>query len=394
MSFRIARSNIGANKLRSSLAVLGIMIGTASVMTMLSLTDLASKSLLQHIQELGLNIMRVQTHSYQSSKNAHVTLPFSVQGLHELKHQVAKVNQVAGIQNLSVTAKVGRGQHYLNVLATDARIVKMLRLSLDQGRFIRGIDGNLPYVVVGQHVAKWMGYAHTRSIVGQSIKLGNQYFTVVGLLHQVPQYMMVSGDLNRSVLVSFSAMSRLNIAESLDTVYVRYRPVAAMQQVAEQLTRWIKHHTGMMRVLVQTPQQMLGQLAEGKKTFDWLLGAIGGVSLLVGGIGIMNIMLVSVMERRHEIGIRMAVGARGRDVALMFLQEAIVLALTGGVLGVGLGLLITWMVALYAGWTFSLLLWPISLAVGVALFCGLFFGFYPAWKASKLQPIEALRQLA
>jgi putative ABC transport system permease protein len=278
-------------------------------------------------------------------------------------------------------------------LATNKVLRSLFHLQVREGRFLEPFDQNMPYIVLGFKVGKIVGGGSVHAALGRSIRIGGQYFRVIGVLKKIATSWMIPYDLNRSIFLSFAARARLPGLQYLDILLLRYAPLLARESLEKKITTFLKHLTGAKKVMIMTPQTIMNQIKVQKRAFDWLLGAIGGVSLLVGGIGIMNIMLVSVMERRHEIGIRLAVGATSANIALMFLQEALLLAITGGLCGAALGFLVTWLVSLSAHWPFTFLFWPMSLALGVAVFSGLFFGFYPAWKASRLQPIEALRQI-
>ena len=197
-------------------------------------------------------------------------------------------------------------------------------------------------------------------------------------------------NLNNSVLVPLTQSYRLSPYAQINDILFRVDKGSNLKQIQDSITGKLKILLPNKRFMFRSPKQIIDIMSKQRKTFTWLLGMIGGISLLVGGIGVMNIMLVSVIERRREIGIRMAIGARRADIRWMFLIESVTLTLFGGFLGVTLGILVSVILAEVADWGFVFFILPPTLGFLVSVLVGILSGFYPAYRASRLDPIETL----
>lgn len=227
--------------------------------------------------------------------------------------------------------------------------------------------------------------------VGRPVRVGRYLFTVIGVLKPGPTTAFDPTDFNSAIIIPLASGRRALGQTAPNAAMARVRPGADAVSAASALSEELKRASPRAQLQVQSARQLIATLKAQKAVHTRLLAAIGGISLLVGGIGVMNVMLMGVMERRREIGLRAAIGATPRDIQLMFLVEAAVLALSGGVLGALLGVAAAFVVAKTSGWTFDPALYALPLGSGVATVVGLVFGPYPALKASRLDPIEALR---
>ena len=196
---------------------------------------------------------------------------------------------------------------------------------------------------------------------------------------------------DRAVIIPVSTAQRVFDRPEVRTVTARmsagFHHVAATREVGD----YFRRKSADLAVRVESAEELIEQMSKQTRLFALLLGSVGGISLLVGGIGVMNIMLVSVTERRLEIGIRRALGARRADIQSQFLMESVMLSLTGGIVGIGVGIGATWGICQYSGWELQVSLLAVGLGVGVASVTGMFFGFYPAYQAARLDPVAALR---
>ena len=309
-----------------------------------------------------------------------------VSGVIRATPDVRKNAQVmAGNQNVNTTIN-GAGEDYVDIRAWDF---------VDGGNFSSSdVKAATKVAILGNTVAtNLFGDA---SPVGQIVRIQNAPYAVVGLLEPKGMSMMGS-DQDDVVLVPWSsALVRLTGTDSFRSITVQVESAEQVEQVMEDIAALLRqrHH---LRAgaeddfHVHSQQEIMEMATSTAKTMTILLGAIAGVSLLVGGIGIMNIMLVSVTERTREIGVRMAVGARGSDILLQFLVEAVVLSVGGGLAGIGLGVGIAKIVSAKVGWNTLVSPESVVLAFAFSAVIGIFFGFYPARKAAGLDPIEALR---
>jgi putative ABC transport system permease protein len=396
MVLRIAVRALLRNRLRSLLTMLGIIIGVAAVISMLSIGNGAKIAMQAQIEKMGTNTIEISK-GYRRGRErgsassatklveADWRLLSALPGVQASSPTcVARVTMVYGSANWNTRA-TGVGPDYLEIT----------NWPMEEGRmFNEGeVRGSNNVVVLGLEVRKELFGA--ADAVGETVRIQNFPFKVIGVLTEKGSNGWQSED--DRVLVPYSTVNdKLTGDDQLSSILLKATSrdaVDALELMAKALLN--------DKYRVQNPEEEGYQsdssaeasetAAESAKLFSYLLGGVASVSLLVGGIGIMNIMLVSVTERIREIGIRMAVGARGMDILAQFLVEAIVLSLIGGALGVLLGTAISVGIASLAGWPAVISEGSILLAFGTSAFIGIFFGFYPALSASRLDPIEALR---
>lgn len=381
-SFKLALRNIQTSKLRSILTMLGIIIGVASVIALVSIGQSSSQSVSSSINSLGTNVLTVSVLDSDSSD-------FTIDDVNHLK-KLSGVKRVAPVISGRVTAKYGTTSSTINVIGTTASYQKIENTKLSSGRFLADIDNELRLktCVIGSETATDLFGAENP--VGRTIQLNGTSYKIVGVLQSSGSSMGTSGDY--TIFVPFSTAERLVGSTHISSVYVQ---AASADQVSF-VEREVKY--SLLSVFhdsdyysVSNSQDIMNTMSEVQNTMSLLLGSIASISLLVGGIGIMNIMFVSVSERTKEIGIRKAIGAKRKDILVQFLIEAIVLSALGGLLGVGVGFAAIKIYGLFASASVSLSLPVTALAFGFSLIVGVVFGVFPANKASKLNPIQALR---
>jgi putative ABC transport system permease protein len=382
-----ATANLRALKSRTVLALVGIAIGTAAVIAMLHVGYNARNEAMRQFDALGIDLVSI---SPKSDGTKASIIPFDA----------ARALPAAGV-GLAAAAplilggtsiRVGRVSLPASLVAATDGIYSLAKAEIATGRRTSDLDGFAAFAVLGADLAKGISTASGRSIrIGDQVTVENQIMTVVGILSSVYPNMILNLDLNQSIVVPYAAARRLipdpqitNIAARLD--------VGVEDQIAS--ARISEYFRGRMRgdgVNVQTARELILSLEKQMRVYGVLLLAIGTVSLVVGGVGVMNVMLMSVMERRREIGIRLAIGARRRDIRAMFLIEALLLSAAGSIVGTLVGTLAGWLFASASAWSFSAAPIALPLGVGMALAVGLFFGSYPAARAARLDPIAALR---
>ena len=398
-TWTIALRALRRNLMRSGLTMLGIIIGVAAVIAMVAIGTGAKEQVAASIAQIGQNTVLVLSGAPSRggvrggfgsaptlTRQDYEAIRKEVSGVLRATPDVRKNAQVmAGNQNVNTTIN-GAGEDYVDIRAWDF---------VDGGNFSSSdVKAATKVAILGNTVAtNLFGDA---SPVGQIVRIQNAPYTVVGLLKPKGMSMMGS-DQDDVVLVPWSsALVRLTGTDSFRSITVQVESAEQVEQVMEDIAVLLRqrHH---LRAgaeddfHVHSQQEIMEMATSTAKTMTILLGAIAGVSLLVGGIGIMNIMLVSVTERTREIGVRMAVGARGGDILLQFLVEAVVLSVGGGLIGIGLGVGVAKIVSAKVGWNTLVSPESVALAFAFSAAIGIFFGFYPARKAAGLDPIEALR---
>lgn len=379
----LAWEGIVNNKLRSLLTMLGVIIGVASVISMVAIGAGTNEQVTQRIQSLGSNLLTVQV----GGRGAATSLRYDqVMALSELAHVSAVAPAVTG----SATVKYGNKSQDTSIEATNADYASARNVTVQSGRFLSALDITFHHKValVGTEVAQEL-FGNTNP-VGQRLLVNGIEFTVVGLLESKGGSGGMS--LDNRVLIPLTSANLVLGGQNIRTIYVQADSPGTVDEVEAAVSDWLlKRFRDEDAFRVFNQADMLATVNEVTKSFSLMLGGIAGISLLVGGIGIMNIMLVSVTERTREIGIRMAVGATRVAILTQFLVEAMILSLVGGLIGVSGGIIGSRVVAMLAKWPTILNPMAILLAMGFAALVGIFFGYYPARKAANADPIEALR---
>ena len=378
--------------MRSFLAVLGVLVGTASVVALVSSGELATEHALAQFKALGTNLLAVSLTQEPTAKgSSQQKSELTPKDVKILAARVAGVDRAAGYTNnfppISYDGKRING----SVIGAGRELQEIIGVDLSKGRFVSSLDGSELFCVVGANVAKTMLEKGVFNPVGKQIKVGDHYFTIVGVAKPWKENMFMYADVNESLIIPVNTSFLIDKNVQITNLIFRLNRNLNLKTVQANILGELKTMVPTMRAFARSPQQLVSSMQRQHRTFTLLLGMIGGISLLVGGIGVMNIMLVSVTERRREIGIRMAIGAKRRDIQKMFLLESVTLTLFGGLVGVIIGVLASLIITEFAHWGFHLFLLPPALGFLVSVMVGIFFGFYPALKASRLDPIETLR---
>jgi putative ABC transport system permease protein len=396
---KIATRALARNKARSALTMLGIIIGVASVIAMVSLGQGAQKQVKDQISNMGANLLIVQAGSQRLGGmrgGAGTSTTLTEDDMAAILRDVPTV--AAATPSISAPAPLVVGNQNWSTRAegVDTTYTTIRLRDATQGQFFTDADvrSAARVAVIGQTVANVLFPG--ADPVGQTMRLRNLSFRIVGVLQARGQSQM-GQDQDDTVLVPYTTvMKKLLATNYLSSIQVSAVSAESTDQAQEQITTLLRARHNLRAgqeddFTVRNLSDVAESAAETSRVMTMLLGGIAAVSLLVGGIGIMNIMLVSVTERTREIGIRMAVGARSRHVQYQFLIEALILGLAGGLTGIAVGAGTSYGVSHFLNW--PQLLSPMAM-VGSAVFSmliGVFFGYYPANKAAVLDPIEALR---
>ena len=399
----IAVKGLGVHKVRTFLSMLGIIFGIASVIAMLSIGEGARQQIKKQIEAMGVNNIRVKEirMDKESRKKYRVYSPgLTVKDAEKI---AAMSNGIYAYAPMIVREmKVNRQDQQAEsiIVGTTSEFLKVSSAKLAKGRFLSPIDEkNCRRVcVLGSMLEKRL-FPFTDPIKKQ-ILIHNEYYTIIGIMKpkqsvKSKQKVFDVVSLNQRCYIPLScAMNRLTrpkITGEIDEISIRTLNTQALSPTGKLIDEILKiSHHKQKDYEVIIALDLLIQSQKSQRIFDIVMGSIAGISLLVGGIGIMNIMLANVSERRREIGIRRAIGARQRDVRRQFLLEASSVCLLGGVIGIFLGIGLAATITYFFNWETVISTWGIALSLSVSLMDGIIFGTYPAWKAAKMDPIEAL----
>jgi len=398
MTLRIAIKALNRNKMRTMLTMLGMIIGVGAVITMVALGKGAQSTIEAQVKAAGTNMININAGNYsmggvrQGQGMSNTLMPEDAEAIRALPG----VQYVAAGADSRGQVIAGNQNWSTRVQGTEVDLPLIRSWSIKYGSFFTQQDVNsaAKVAVLGTVVSDTL-FGPDADPVGQIMRIRNQPFKIIGVMASKGQSAM-GQDQDDTIFVPFTTVQKkLQGQQHINNITVsasspETAPVAAL--ITETLRARHKLMPGDPDdFMVRTLEEMASVRSETARTMGTLLAAIAGVSLLVGGIGIMNIMLVSVTERTREIGLRMAIGARGKDVLLQFLVEAVVLSLFGGIIGIGFGFGLAAAAEKFLQWPTTIPPNAIGMAFGFAAATGVFFGFYPARKAASLDPIEALR---
>ncbi|MES1240745.1 MAG: ABC transporter permease [Acidobacteriota bacterium] len=405
-SFRSAFESLAAHKLRSALTMLGMIFGVGAVIAMLSIGEGAERQALGMIERLGVRNVLVRAKELPREEQEEVRVKSL--GL-SFRDAAAIADAVPGVETVAPRIRIepwkvlsASGKAGAAVYGVDFRHAGLAGLRLQEGRFLDALDerDHAQVCVIGPAVRRDLfGYGPA---VGRTLKVDDVWLEVVGVLAPAPGTEGTSfqgvqvGSVEREIYLPVTTADRKfehpPLDSPLDEIVIRMKAGASGEETAE-LARGLldRLHAGAADYEIVVPEALLAQSRRTQRLFNVVMGCIAGISLLVGGIGIMNIMLATVLERTREIGVRRAVGARQADIRFQFVVEAFAISLVGGLTGIAAGLAISRGVAVYAGWETVVTGGAILLATGVAMAVGLASGIYPAVRAAALDPIDALR---
>lgn len=374
---------------QSMLALLGIAVGSASIIALLNIGRNAADESIRAFNDMGTDILVVSfPHSPQDNRPFPSTLDTDA-----LKEAAPSIAHVAPITIHSARVSLNGQAAEATLVGTTADLASTVGLQIQEGRFLSDFDHRETFVVVGARVARDFGVKGNPLQIGDLLQIENYLFQVIGIAESLPASPLIPVAVDESIILPIEGMRRVRSAPEIGSVIVKVATTADLPATAKALHNYLTDWLDGREVEVQIPQHLLDGLKRQANMFSYLLTGLGGISLLVGGVGVMNVMLMNVSARRIEIGVRMALGARPRDIRSLFLLEAGMLSVVGALLGALSGLAVAYLFTRVSGWKFTLVPESLLFGCGSSLLIGLFFGLYPAIVASRLQPVKALRDV-
>jgi putative ABC transport system permease protein len=394
----VAFQSIGVNPLRAALTMLGIIIGVAAVITMLALGTGAQRAIDERISALGTQLLTVYPgQSYRHGIASDLRVSLTTDDAQALARDASLIADVVPEIRQPLQVKYGNQNLNLNVLGTTSNFDEVRNYSVQFGKmFTRGdAEARQRYAVLGAAIPGMLGVSGA-ALIGQTLFIRAIPFEIIGVFDERGSDGSWSNPDERVLIPLQTAQYRVFGSDRLRSITVRVAEEVPLEQGMVDIERVLRREHkigpgGENDFRIRSRREILTTQQEASEVFTYLLASIAGVSLLVGGIGIMNIMLVSVAERTREIGIRKALGATRRNILLQFLVEALVLCLLGGFFGIVLGGAGSLALARFAGWNTFFSPGAVGLAFAFSAAVGIFFGLWPARRAALLHPIDALR---
>ena len=409
---RLGAKNLMLHKLRSFLAMLGVVFGVGSVIAMLAIGEGASEEAISQIRKLGSRNIMVNAAKPVDDQSSSSHAFLSVYGLtyedaRRIKETIPSVARVVPAKTIEKRGRLRSRELDLRVVGTTADWFDLVKRDVVAGRVLSELDvkTHANVAVLTEWGARRL--LATEHAVGETLTLGGNAWRVVGVIKseeggsqamqtpdaQTDAYIPLSAARERygDVFAKRSQGTRIREQVQLHQILVETDSEERVEATAAAVERLLSSSHRRSDWGLSVPLALLRQARATRRTFSIVLGAIAGISLLVGGIGIMNIMLATVTERTREIGIRRAIGARRSQIVMQFLAESLVLSAVGGVIGLAFGLFVPWLVTVLAKMPTVVTAWSLALSLGISVAVGVIFGIYPALRASKLDPITALR---
>ena len=382
--------NLMAAKLRSCLAVLGILVGTAAVVALISCGQLATEKALAQFKALGTDLLAVSVYQKAATPGGNQEqIPLNF--WRQFPQRVPAVLQIApystGYQPMSFQGKTLTGA----IIGADESLAHIIHIDLLKGRFVTFVETFEHVCVIGHGLAQQLKDVSLDDPIGQQLRIGQSLYTIIGVAEPWKENGFFNEDINQAAMIPIAGMALISKDFKINNAVLLLKSDSNIDHVIEQIKQIISKQSPGLNLFIRSAKQIIASMESQGRIFTLLLAVIGSISLLVGGIGIMNVMLVSVSERKKEIGIRKAVGAKNSEIQLLFLAESVMLSLLGGFFGVIIGLIFTRIVAYFSHWPFSIYVMPPIAGFVVSVLTGIFFGYYPARRAAAMEPIVSLR---
>lgn len=384
--------NLWISKQSTLIVLTGIVVGIGAVIAMISLGVMAQDEARRQFANVGTDIVTIRNDPSGVAERSRPNFTRQLKELLDIPVFCPAVGTVA--PSVSPWVDVSYGGKKMSgalVLGITNTFFNLQQLRIREGRFLTDIDEKSHFCVVGEGVAQKMKQIRAQQIMGERIRVGSSICTVVGVVAPAQKGFIRDVDVNMAVYVPFVTAQRMIGDVLTATTAAQVKPGIDNNVAMEQIEDYFGKYTRVKSYKIISPEEMVAQMERQMRLYTLLLGAVGSIALIMGGVGIMNVMISSVMKRRREIGIRRALGAKRKDIRNQFLLEAFILSLIGGIFGILLGEGTSFIIAHFTAWHFVFS--PLALVggLGISISLGLVFGLYPAHQASKLDPILTLR---
>lgn len=386
-TLREAMRSLWATKQRTLLALVGIIIGISSVIALVSIGLIIQKQTMDQFKEMGTEIVSITISSHRKGSAGLdlATLMRIPQACPDVE-VIAPYVTISGSQYWKGKPVMGSG------IGITKEIFSLAKLKLQSGRAITGLDAMTLYCVLSHEMSESITKQHLAAPLGGSLLFNGRYLTVVGILKEFNPSITTPYELTDGFLMPITSALHLNKDKGITCAMARITSGERWKLAEAQVRAFISLLYPDRNVKMRSAEELINSLQKQMNTFTIFLSAIGAIALVVGGVGVMNVMLVSVSERKKEIGIRRALGAKRNDIQFQFLIESVTLCCMGGIFGIIVGEAAAYVFAYINTWAFVFSYKAIALGFGVSTLVGVFFGFYPARKASQLKPVDALRE--
>ncbi|MGM0419034.1 MAG: ABC transporter permease [Thermodesulfobacteriota bacterium] len=376
-----------SSKQRTLLALLGIVIGIGSVIAMVSVGITVQEEAVSKFREMGTDIVSIRKSYSDNSRNSS---NLKKENVFKIKHSCPGIQSFTPQTSVYGMMQYSGSKKDIPALGLTESAADIFKIDISQGRFISDLDENMFFCVIGSKVNDFLKKQGMTKPVGSDIIFKEKFFKIIGVAKNLSMNAMRPYEINQGIIIPLSTSFRFPDPPEIKSITAKISGSQNAKAASKQIENYFKT-VDKTPVRVTTAEELIKKMQEQMRMFTILLGAIGSISLIVGGVGVMNIMLVSVTERKKEIGIRRALGAEKKDIQAQFLTESLILCLAGGFIGIILGLGASKIIAEISGWNFIFSITPVVLGAGVSGGVGLFFGFYPARQAAAMSPVKALQ---
>ena len=391
-SFRISLKALSANRARALLTMLGVIIGVMSVILLVSIGTGVSDDITGQLEGIGTNVIYILPGNEEDIASGMFMggRQFNIDDVNAVADRVGRIADVTPMVETMMRFSAGNNEMMGGVSGMSAAAMDVFDVNLERGRAFSASEvmASSRVVIIGAEVERQLFANH--DALGQEMMVGEHRLTVIGVMEEQGGGAMTGGGLDTAIIPPFTTAQRIIGTQDINMIAVKTHDFDDMDETQVLIRQALAPRFG-NDFTAMTQDEVMGMMSAMIAVLTFMLGGIASISLLVGGIGIMNIMLVSVSERTREIGIRKAIGARTYDIMSQFVIESILLSVLGGLIGIGLGALGSWAIAASGAIPSTVSAWSVILAFSFSVGVGVFFGVYPAYKASKLDPIDALR---
>jgi len=386
INFQEAFRSLWSSRQRSLLALIGIVIGIGSVIAMVSIGTIVQQESIRQFKDMGIDIITIRKSFSEGAQSE-----FKVDILMKLPQEKRHILEVAPYVVSGTEIYRGREKFSMEQMGVTASFFSLNKLQIREGRLLSELDQNRYCCVIGVELADFLRKTGKSQLIGDQIMANDRAYTIMGVLAQSAEGGLRPYGINRGLLVPLSTAVRSFQNADINTVMARVDASVPTAQIKTDIQDYFQKKSRGTQVEITSAEELIERMKKQMQMFSLLLGAIGSIALIVGGIGVMNVMLISVTERRSEIGLRRALGAQQSDIQSQFLIESVILCIVGGLIGIVLGIGIAFLFAYISKWQFVMSYSSVILGFGVSTLVGVFCGFYPARTAARLDPIKALR---